>query len=187
MARRIGPPLTAEMARSLLRYDRKTGWLIWRVDIERGKGAMFRCKGRRAGSLEIQKGTGHRRRTIRIQGRNYTEHNVIWLMETGAWPEIELDHENTDGADNRWTNLRESTRAQNCQNRRCRSDSTTGLKGVSVTKRGKFQARIVATLGTFDTPEQAHAAYAAAAKALHGAFLNLKGQRVSASGKGASR
>ena len=77
------------------------------------------------------------------------------------------DHINGNTLDNRRQNLRVATPAQNSQNRRCRRDSITGLKGV-YPHRKRWQAAIVINgvkryLGTFDSPELASAAYRDAA------------------------
>jgi hypothetical protein len=86
---------------------------------------------------------------------------------TGQWPADEIDHANGRRADNRFNNLREATHEKNSQSQQARENST-GFPGVS--KNGsKFQAQIRVSgkryhLGTFPTPELAHAAYLAAAK-----------------------
>lgn len=87
------------------------------------------------------------------------------------------DHINAhDTLDNRRSNLRIATPAQNAHNSRKHSHNTSGYKGVSLDKRkGRWYAHIKAgdvrrRLGYFDTPEAAHAAYCAAARELHGEF-----------------
>jgi len=81
---------------------------------------------------------------------------------------LQADHISGDGLDNRRTNLRLATYTLNASNHyRRRSDHTSGLPmGVYPNKR-RFQAKIMRAgrwrcLGTFDKPEQAHAAYLAA-------------------------
>jgi hypothetical protein len=64
--------------------------------------------------------------------------------------------------------------AENMRNRKTAKHNKVGLKGVQA-HNGKFRARIwfdkkPFRLGTFPTPEEAHAAYVAAATRLHGAF-----------------
>jgi hypothetical protein len=65
-----------------------------------------------AGSYD--KSTGYHR--IRIDGKLYKVHHLVWLYETGDLPK-EIDHINGKRADNRFENLREVTRRKNCQNR----------------------------------------------------------------------
>lgn len=89
---------------------------------------------------------------------------------------LDVDHRNCDGLDNRRSNIRLATRFENRSNQRTRLDSTSGLKGVSPdTRRHTWRARIgfrnhTYYLGTYDTPELAHAAYVAASAQMHGAF-----------------
>jgi hypothetical protein len=94
---------------------------------------------------------------------------------TGAWPPNDVDHINGVRDDNRWTNLRLATRAENLRNMKAKTNKT-GLKGVYLNA-GRYTARIRHNytshyLGRFDTPEEAHAAYRKAADALHGEFAN---------------
>lgn len=89
-----------------------------------------------------------------------------------------VDHINCDTLDNRRTNLRECTHAENMRNRRLSVKSTTGYKGVSLDRNRPdkpYAAHIKVNkktvhLGRFTTAEQAHEAYVAAAKDLHGEF-----------------
>jgi len=88
----------------------------------------------------------------------------------------QVDHINGDTLDNRRENLRLATHAQNQQNRKVRSDSKSGYKGVWYrSDTGKWCAEIKANrkrycLGSFGTPEDAYKAYCDAAKELHGEF-----------------
>jgi hypothetical protein len=94
-----------------------------------------------------------------------------------------VDHRNLNKLDNRRQNLRIATRSQNGMNRRAMSNNELGIKGVSrdKNKKGKtplFVARITVEgktrrLGYFRTTEEAAAAYAAAARELHGEFHRL--------------
>lgn len=99
-------------------------------------------------------------------------HRVIMGNPSG----VEIDHKDCDGLNNRRTNLREATRAQNLQNQRLTRKNRSGFKGVSLDQAsGKWRARINAdnndrSLGYFDTPEAAHAAYTKASAIMHGDF-----------------
>lgn len=116
---------------------------------------------------------GHRR--IVIDQVGYFAHNLAWLYMTGEWPAL-LDHENGDGLDNKWDNLREATQTQNNANMRKRTGTSSRFKGVTyVTRRKKWQAAIKVSgkclfLGRFDREEDAAAAYIAKAKEVFGEF-----------------
>lgn len=87
----------------------------------------------------------------------------------------EVDHKNGDGLDNRRSNLRPATKAQNQINTADRANST-GFKGVHFrAKNNRWVATIRIDgkrkyLGMFETPELAGAAYTEAAKQVHSDF-----------------
>lgn len=89
-----------------------------------------------------------------------------------------VDHRDENKLNNRRENLRQCTSAQNLRNRGLTRASTTGLKGVTWDKRKRrWKGTITVNyktknLGLFATPEAAHAAYCAAADALHEEFAN---------------
>jgi hypothetical protein len=99
-------------------------------------------------------------------------HRVIMNCSKG----FEIDHIDGDGLNNRRSNMRLSTHAENMRNRRIAKNNTSGFKGVAWDKNGaKWRAKIKVDgeqihLGQFDTPEAAHAAYVAASEKLHGEF-----------------
>lgn len=89
-----------------------------------------------------------------------------------------VDHVNGNGLDNRRKNLRPADSIRNTWNRRLRSDSRTGYKGVARLPDGRFRAYINCEghryeLGRFtDLTEAAHA-YDAAAIDMFGPFARL--------------
>lgn len=97
---------------------------------------------------------------------------------TGRWPKVTVDHINCIKADDRWCNLREATHSQNGANQHDRK-SRVPFKGVTWVSRDKnYQAAIrinyrTITLGRFDTPEAAHAAYRKAARKHFGEFARF--------------
>jgi len=90
-----------------------------------------------------------------------------------------VDHINGDKMDNRKSNLRICTHADNIKNTKMKINNTSGYKGVYYYKNtNKWKAQIGINnkriaLGYFNTAEEAYAAYCKAAKELHGEFARL--------------
>lgn len=98
---------------------------------------------------------------------------------TGVFPEIS-DHIDGDGLNDRWSNLRECTHAQNSQNTKLRSNNTSGVKGVRWYARyGKWHAQVMANgvrfhIGYFFEREDAVRAYRKRASELFGEFMRME-------------
>ncbi len=148
--------------RKAISYCPETGALTWAV-----KRPGTRGIGSEAGG--VNKALGYVQ--LRFNDRLYYGHRVAFALMTGAWPEL-VDHINGNKADNRWANLRLSDRQHNQENRRrANKNSSHGLLGVT-RNRKRFMASLTLNrksiyLGTFDTPEQAHAAYLTAKREQH--------------------
>jgi hypothetical protein len=167
----------ANLARALFDYEPITGALRWKVNRYAGEhGGRLVA---RAGDIAGCKCPRHGYWKVNFKGRSRPAHKVIWLIVTGEWPSALIDHRDTVKANNRWDNLRAATQAQNGQNRGANKRNKHGLKGVTYwPARKKYMAQIMAngvkkTLGYFETPNEAHAAYCAAAANMHGQFANF--------------
>ena len=146
----------AQLARDILEY--RDGGLFW---IKAGK---RRKVGDRAGCLLSD---GYRR--IRLEGKPYKEHRLIYLIHNSVWDitdlSQEIDHINRIKDDNRIENLRVVTRQENNFN--------TNVKGYCWDKeKQKWKARIRINgkykhLGYFDYKTDARLAYVTAKKKLH--------------------
>ena len=110
---------------------------------------------------------------LSVYGKAYKAHRLAWFYVYGVWPEGQIDHINGNRTDNRICNLRDVPQGVNMQNqRKAMRHSKSGLLGVTTTRKGTFVSAIKKNdkctyLGTFPTPELAHAAYIAAKRKLH--------------------
>lgn len=162
------PELTHQRLLDLLDYDPRTGIFTWRV--ARGPRKAGAVAGAPSGDGYIQ---------IMIDWRNYKAHRLAWFWVHGEWPPEEIDHKDGIGSDNRLNEIRPATSSQNKINRRLLPQNTSGFKGAFLDKRdGRWYSHIslnrqLVYLGRFDTAEQAHAAYVAAAREAYGEFLCL--------------
>ena len=163
-----------EVLLQLLRYEPETGELFWKerpLELCAGEGACKRLNRLYAGkqALTSIRSTGYYSGSI--LGHPYPAHRVIWLMMTGTVAD-EVDHINGNKLDNRWSNLRASSRRSNARNQGLHSRNTTGCSGVRKTRNGKFRATIsgddsrTISLGTFASLEEAVTARRAAQSAL---------------------
>jgi HNH endonuclease/AP2 domain len=104
---------------------------------------------------------------VSIGKRVFRAHRLAFIWMTGECPEG-VDHIDGIRSNNAWKNLRAATQEQNLANMR-------NIDGYRITPGGKFAARLSVKnhqvhLGTFDNPEDAHAAYVKAAKRIRGEF-----------------
>ena len=151
--------LTQSELQAALSYDEATGRFTW-------------LSGKFKGKEAAPKNVAYHR--IHLNGRRYLKHRLAWLYVHGSLPDGDIDHINGDPTDCRIENLRPATRSQNLANQKVSFKSKTGAKGV-FKHRNKFRARIVKNgecwnVGSFNTIEEASAAYLAAAKTLFGEF-----------------
>ena len=149
----------------VLHYDSETGEFRWRKRVSRSV---------KIGDLAgLTDGEGYR--LITIEGRGYRAHQLAWFYMTGEWCSVVIDHRDGNPSNNRWANLRPATISQNNANRRLHRNNKCGFKGVIQNHVGSWVATIYKDgrsyyLGSFRTPQEAHAAYVEAARRLFGEF-----------------
>lgn len=161
--------ISADYVRRLFDYRPETGLFYWRE-----QRSWKTPSGSTAGNVARD---GYVR--VKIDSQPVLAHRLAWLYMTGAWPADEIDHRDLCRTNNRWENLRVASHGQNQSNTRTYRNNRTGLKGARLDARsGKYYAVIVkgsvqTHLGTYQTAQEAHAAYAVAAKQIHGEFGRL--------------
>ena len=117
---------------------------------------------------------------LHLDGEYYMEHRLAWIACHGPIPHgLTIDHINGNTGDNRISNLRLASDSENSYHRKRRSNNKTGYKGVHQRENGKYRAYITVekqkvNLGTFETKEEAYAAYCEAARRFHGDFARLE-------------
>lgn len=155
------PSLTLPRLKDVLSYEPETGIFRW------VKPAAGRCK---PGDIAGSSVTGGYVRLV-IDCEKILAHRVAWFYVHGKWPN-EIDHINGVRDDNRIVNLRNTTAAENAQNR-CIGRGSSNLIGASWDKRErkwraaiKYQGR-KHHIGYFGSAQDAHAAYLAAKQEVH--------------------
>ena len=154
--------ISLERLREALDYDPESGIFRWRID---------RYRKAKAGDIAGSLVEGYI--AICVDYVIYRASRLAWFHIHGTWPANSIDHIDGDKTNNRIANLRDVTVAQNNQNfRTARSDNRLGLLGVRTKNGRRFDATIwvdgkTKHIGTFSTPESAHAAYIVEKRKVH--------------------
>ena len=144
-------PWTRDQLRSFFDYDPETGVITWKIGRRRGFPAGSVGK---AGYLYVF-----------VEGkRNVRVHRLIWKWMTNEDPELDVDHIDRNRSNNRWSNLRTLSRADNTRN--------NGAAHVGIHKAsGLWYSRVRVnyrwiSFGYYRTRAEAEAAYHGGMKAL---------------------
>lgn len=148
--------ITPSEVRSLFGYD--AGNLYWLERPALGKAWNTKHAGWIAGTTDPR---GYV--SILINRRAYKAHRLVWAFFHNEWPKL-VDHIDGNPSNNRISNLRSVTHAENLRNVRAKADKPQGVRP----KNNKWEARIRANgkeqyLGVFDTESAAIQARKAAA------------------------
>lgn len=123
--------------RQLLRYEPETGALYWRQRPAHFFDCAARHLARVMGRWNVswagkEAGTigPYGYRMVTIFNRHFAAHRIAWCITHGQWPSEQIDHVNGQRDDNRLSNLRAATHAQNQRNMRISRSNTSGVTGV---------------------------------------------------------
>lgn len=174
-------------------YDPETGVLTWKErpvshfkNLQGCKSFNVRYAGKKAGTRQHRRG-GQKHHVCMDISRNgfysqITAHKAAWIWSGNIIPDgFDIDHENGDPWDNRFSNLRLADKNGSSRNRgefRRNGKPRKFPKGVNCLK-GRFLARIrfnyeLFYLGSFDTPQEASEVYEKKARELFGEFYRPK-------------
>ena len=99
-------------------------------------------------------------RKIRIDSQSFQAGRLAWFYVTGTWPAHTIDHKDLNKSNDAFENLREATQSQNNANKASRSSIAKGVRRYGKKYQAMFRRKYI---GTFDTIEEASAAYQQAA------------------------
>jgi hypothetical protein len=148
----------------VLEYDPSTGLLTWKPRsislFNDGKQSAYHNQaiwnGRFAGKPALSCADARGYLTGNLFGRAVKAHRIAWEIFYSHPPRGEIDHINGNRQDNRISNLRDVSHAENGKNLRLKANNTTGITGIRKRPSGRWAATISpggknVTLGTFDT------------------------------------
>ncbi len=161
--------LNPDFLKQIFEYSPETGVLRWKRRADMAPWWNGRFAGKAVGRVD----NGYARTSV--CGQHVLVSQIVWAIMTNIWPDHWIDHKNRIRSDNRWKNLRRAEPFQNSANRPKFSTNTSGFKGVQPMGKYRWMARTTYKrkaiyLGSFDTKEEAYAAYCAFSKKLRGEF-----------------
>jgi hypothetical protein len=161
--------ISADQLRALFEYDPESGVVTWRA----GK-----CAGREAGTVHKPRHAASAHRRIHIGSEFIFAHHVAFACMTNTVPVGLVDHINSNGLDNRWSNLRLLPLRDNIRARGPRRDNVSGFIGVTRVPSGKWRATLrvdghLRYLGTFADAADAARFRDEAARRYHGDVASL--------------
>lgn len=124
--------ITQDRLKAKLSYSPDTGLFTRAVDC----GSRFKA-GTESGTLS----NGYRQ--IQVDGKLYRAHRLAFLYMLGEYPKNDVDHIDGDRDNNKWSNLRPATRAENLRNAKIKNTNKSGFNGVCWSKsRSKWEVHV---------------------------------------------
>lgn len=107
--------------KKLFYYNADSGILLWR----KGNGRNVKPW------QQVKSQNKHGYFCVKISGKTYLAHRIVWCYIHGHFPIGDIDHKNRIRNDNRIVNLRDVSRTDNCQNISLPKHNKSGHIGVS--------------------------------------------------------
>lgn len=124
--------LTQQRAKHLYSYDPLTGHLQYKVRLSP-----------KVKVGDVVGGTAKRYRYVTVDGKAKPLHHLVWFWHTGEWPAADLSFRDGNPGNTHIENLVPQSKSETvAKHKGLRASNTTGVKGVSLTKSGKYQAHI---------------------------------------------
>jgi hypothetical protein len=175
----LTPMPSIEYLNECFEANLKEGTLFWKarplhhfnsIHIMRNWNSRF--AGKQTGSIRK---TGYM--TVMINNKNYAFHRIIYFMSCGEQPP-HIDHIDNDPLNNKASNLRGATASQNACNKRKPKHNTSGVKGLTWSKKhNRWHASVFFEgrrkyVGMFKEISEATAALQKRREELHKDFAN---------------
>lgn len=126
-------PFTPQELAELLLYDPKAGILKWACRPEKyfrspayAKSWNDKFAGKAVGVFD--NGNGYH--VFVVLGQRFYAHRAAWVLTHGKYPCGSIDHIDGDGHNNKLSNLRDVSHAENLRNQKLNSKNKTGVTGV---------------------------------------------------------
>jgi hypothetical protein len=156
-----------DILKFLFSYETSSGKLLWRNVTSTYQNKSI---GKEAGT----KNSGKYLR-VKILGKSYLVHRVIWKIYYNEEPPDIIDHIDGDCLNNRIENLRECSHGQNMANSTL-TTSKSGFKGVYPVKGSQSLYKVIVAgnyLGCYKSKEEAKKVYEREAEKLWGVFARF--------------
>ena len=140
--------ITPARLAELIRYDEATGFMYWKPRTLADFASSYSPEASLASFAAQREGqralcaVSEGYQYGQINGKKIRANRAAYCLHYGRWPVGIVDHIDRDRGNNRISNLRDSTHAENSRNRKVSTNNTSGVRGVSKLNSGRWLARI---------------------------------------------